>query len=85
MALADSIHRLSGASRRVRTAMWNGLQATVLFNFDPKLASGEKGLDDNQVLNGKKEGDIEEAKSDQEEPENGDATSAGEEIGEKLS
>ncbi|XP_040583370.1 uncharacterized protein [Lepeophtheirus salmonis] len=48
IALAMSIRNLTVASRKVRTTMWSGLQATTLFYLDPEVATGEKNLRDLQ-------------------------------------
>lgn len=52
LGLANSIRGLSVASRKMRTAMWGALQATVLFAQDPALAAGDVLPDDKSSTSG---------------------------------
>ena len=65
LGLASSIRELSQASRKMRTAMWSSLQATILFAQDPEIAAAEKLPDDDLARFGsgpKKPESAEEAK-----------------------
>jgi len=53
LALAETIRQLSSAAKSVRTSMWSGLQATVLFSRYVELASVQREIADDVTLDPK--------------------------------